>query len=113
MSTARPLNGKVTLLDQLIFVETEVEDLETWKTVYQSEGSELPAGMAYRLRMCQQLSKTLELIKLHEREIVAIVKANRSNGRAAARPASTAISSARSMTPSDASEEIMEPSSEP
>ena len=113
MSTARPLNGKVTLLDQLIFVETEVEDIEIWKAVYHSEGSELPAGMAYRLRMCQQLSKTLELLKLHEREIVAIVKAKRIQSAAGGRRASTTTSSAPSTIPSDESEELTEPSSEP
>lgn len=113
MTTARPVGEKATLLDQLIFVETEVEDINTWETVYRMEGSELPSGMAYRRRLCQQIGKTLELVKMHEREIVALVKAKRSQKGAAVRLVSTATSSAQSSPSSAESEDLMEPSSEP
>jgi hypothetical protein len=105
---SRTIEGKVTLLDQLIFVEAEVEDIEIWKTVYHAEGSELPSGMAYRLRMCQQLVRTLELVKAHEAAIVTLVKSARGIRRV-----STATSSARSTPTSAESEESTEPSHEP
>ena len=111
MSVPRPIEGKITLLDQLIFVETEIEDLNIWQAVYHSEGSELPAGMAYRRRMCQQLARTLELVKLHEREIVGLVKSKRKSAPA---PRSSIATSSASSTPRSAeSEDDMEPSSEP
>ena len=68
---------KISLLDMIIFAEAEIQDIDTWQKVLNSEGSPLYPGMERRRKIMRKIAATLELLKANEKEFVAIVQKNR------------------------------------
>lgn len=68
---------KPTLLQMILFVESEIEGLRVWEEVWRREGGTLLPGQAHRLRYLMQIHKVLELLKLHDRQFTALIKEER------------------------------------
>jgi len=96
-----PADRKVSLLEMILYCEREWEGCDVWAEVYKKEGKELPSGFAYRRLVNHSIHRTLELVKAHEREFVALVTAARKKAKATPLPArAQADAGKRSTVPS-------------
>ena len=93
--------AKVSLLEMILAAESEVERIETWRNVLRSEGSQVDPGLARRQVVYRRMVATLELLKLHEKAFVAMVKETRGRQRrqAASVPATVAPTTATEAEP--------------
>jgi hypothetical protein len=98
---------KITLLEMVLWAETEAEGVETWRRVLKAEGKEIDPGVMRRGLIARRASETLELLMRHQAAFVEIVRAARreeAERAADAVTASTAPSSAPSTSTTPASE---------
>jgi hypothetical protein len=74
---AEPTDNKLSLWDQLLFLDSEIGGVDVWEDVYRSEGKSLPAGMARRRFCLERVRATIELFLAHRDEFVAVIKKHR------------------------------------
>lgn len=103
------MSDKVGLLEMILWAEQEAERVDIWKTVLNREGQDVDPRIARNGLIAGKIAETLSLLKTHEREFVAMVRAARESARrqqraAGAAPRSTAPSSPPSTGASSDSE---------
>lgn len=72
---------KVTLLDMIVWAETEISDVDIWETSLKAEGKPLYAKMAVRRDMMRRIVRTLELVKTHEAGFLKLINATRASAK--------------------------------
>ena len=86
---AEPADNRLSLWDQLVFLDGEIGGVDVWEGVYRAEGKPLPTGMARRRFSLDRVRATIELFLAHRDEFVAVIRKGRraSPGNAKAKPA--------------------------
>lgn len=67
----------ITLLEMIVERENEIGRIDTWERVLKAEGKELSRGMEYLRWVARRQMETLELVRKHQTEFVAMVQARR------------------------------------
>lgn len=105
---------KITILDLIIYCESEIDDIDTWERVLCKENQPLYPAKVRQRKLLRKLVSLLELVKANERELAIIVKRKTDQQeKAAAIERSTARSSKQSTKTNENPEEIEDQSSEP
>jgi hypothetical protein len=68
---------KLSLWDIVLFLESEIGDIDVWAAVYRSDGKALPTGMAERRFKLECTKANIELVQRHQPEIVEMVRRKR------------------------------------
>lgn len=75
--TKKAEDEKISLLEMILFLETEADDIDIWERVLRSEGEKLYTKMARRRAVLRRVIATLELVKMHESAFIDLVKSER------------------------------------
>jgi hypothetical protein len=65
---------KRTLWQQLVFLDTEITDIDVWESVYQKEGKPLPSGTAERRIMLRSLRSLVEVVYANEDAVRTLLR---------------------------------------
>jgi len=77
MSERNGADDKIDLLEQILTIEGYAERLEMWKAAAAAKGQSLGVILTRELKSMRQTVKTLELLRAHEKQFVALVRAER------------------------------------
>lgn len=75
------MTDKVSLLEMILYAESELERVTIWDSELIAEGGKLPDDIAKRRLVAQRIVDTLVMVKTHEHDIVALIKKKKQEAR--------------------------------